>query len=671
MAHTLTTCTFCGVGCGVYLETSGNRIVGAYPSVSHPANSGRICLRGWHVHEVADSPDRLTKPLIKKNGSLQEVSWDEAFTYIVHRLTEIRHAHGPDAIAFLNSPRCSNEESYLLQKFARTIIGTNNVHHGTGVYSNNSINVLLDMIGVPASTNSIRELANSQVIVVDGVDLVRRMPTLAGAVIRAKVNGAKLIVVGTRRHRVAENADIFVQIKPNTESMLYGAMAKVIVDRGLMNLPFIRNRCTHYEELLNELRYYDLLSAAEVCGAAPEVIERAALTYAAAKSAALMYSTSMEERTKDSIRAVVNLALLTGNFGKKGSGIFALTEQNNLQGVCDMGMLPDRLPGYGRVDDPAARDHFEAVWKRPLPDKPGLGARKIFAGNHGSVKAIWLCRYDPISTTFRDVASSLKQFEFIVVQHLFMTESARYADVILPTTAFGEEQVSFTSTERRIQLAERVVDPPAGLAPAWEQIAYAARLLGAGWRYRCSADVMDEICDAVPLYGGANYDNLTREYGRQWSCTKDRPLGTSFLFGENGNGIRFNFAPVVKPKGTPGSREYPLIFIFGHSLYYWNLNVLIRHSETLRREYRALWLDYPDGFVEINSDDARQLGIRDGQTIRLVSVSGSAAVPARVTPEVMAGTVYIPYFMREVEKQILGGDADANLLPGRLEKETA
>ena len=204
MAHKLTTCTFCGVGCGIYLETAGNRVVGAYPSMSHPTNRGKICLRGWHVHEVSGSPDRLKRPLLKKNGQFQEVTWDEALGFVANRLQEIRREHGPDSIAFLNSPRCSNEEAYLLQKLARAVVGTNNVDHGAGVYCNNSIHVLLDMIGIPASTNSIGELARSEVIVVDGVDLGRQLPTIGGWVIRAKLAGARLIVIDTRRHRVAD-----------------------------------------------------------------------------------------------------------------------------------------------------------------------------------------------------------------------------------------------------------------------------------------------------------------------------------------------------------------------------------------------------------------------------------------------------------------------------------
>ena len=675
MAHKLTTCTFCGVGCGLYLETSGNQVVGVYPSVSHPTNQGRICVRGWHVHEVASSPDRLKTPLLRNNGKLHEVSWDEALGFIASRFAEIRREHGPNALAFLNSPRCSNEESYLLQKFARAVIGTNNVHHGTGVYSNNSINVLLDMIGVPASTNSIAELAQSEVIVVDGVDLARRLPTIGGAVIRAKLGDAKLIVVGTRRHRVAESADLFLQIKPGTETLLYGAIAKVIVDRGLMKLPFIKERCSEYEAFLAAIRDYDLLRAAEGCGVSPSLIEAAALAYGGARSATLLFSTSMEDRTRDSIRCVVNLALLTGNLGKRGAGLFALSEQNNLQGVCDVGMLPDRLPGYHSVANSTAREAIEAVWEAKIPSEPGLGSRALLTHRgHGKVKALWLSRYDPANTVFLgDVAEQLRQLDLVVVQHLFMTESSEYAHVVLPTTAFGEEEVTFTSTDRRIQLVERVVDPPAGLTSAWEQIVKLAQLMGANWKYSSAREVMEEIGQVVPFYSGASYENLAREYGRQWPCTKDRPLGTKFLFGENREDRPFKFVAVSKPApAAPVPEEFPLTLVFGNSLYYWNQNVLVRHSETLKREYRILMLDYPDGFVELNPDDAKQFGIRDGKKVRLCAAGASSVATARVTAEIRSGTIFVPHFMREVEREILGASGDSRrLVQVRAQKETA
>ena len=674
MAHRLTTCTFCGVGCGIYVETAANRVVGVYPSMSHPANEGRICLRGWHVHEVASSSDRLKSPLLKKNGQLQEVSWAEAIDFIARRLKEIRAQHGPDALAFLNSPRCSNEEGYLLQKLARAVIGTNNVDHGTGVYCNNSINVLLDMLGVAGTTNSISELARSEVIIVDGVDLARQLPTIGGVVIRAKTGGAKLAVIDSRRHRVAESADLFLQLNPGTEAVLYGAMAKVIVDRGLMNLPFIRARCRDYDGFLARVSDYDLLSAAEYCGVPAETIEATAVAYARAKSAAILYSTGIETRDAETIRAMVNLVLLTGQIGREGAGIFALTEHNNLQGACDMGVLPDRLPGYRPVAGNAERAEVEEVWGTKLPAQPGQSARSLLTDRGGGrVRGVWLCRYDPVNTAFfGDSAQSLQQCDLVVVQHLFLTETSRFAHVVLPTTAFGEERVTFTSTERRIQLADQVIDALPGTTPAWQQIAQVAQAMGADWKYESAADVMDEIGRVVPFYSGASYRNLAAEYGRQWPCTVDRPLGTRFLFAGD-TPARFKFAPIARHTlAVETPKDYPFRLVFGHSLYYWHNNVLVKHSESLKREYRILLLDYPDGFVELNQEDAKELGVRDGQKIRLSAASGAAVATVRVSPEVRRGAVFVPYFVRQVQQQIRGSlENGVQQIPVRVEKEAA
>jgi predicted molibdopterin-dependent oxidoreductase YjgC len=680
MTQRLTTCTFCGTGCGLYLETKGNKVTGAYPSMSHPTSKGKLCVRGWNVYEVASSPDRLTSPLLKKNGRFEEVTWAEATSFIAGRLTEIRAKHGADSIAFLNSPRVSNEEAYLLQKLARSVIGTNNVDHGAGVYINNSINALLDQIGIPASTNSVSELSQSEVIIVDGVDLGKLLPTLGGVVLRAKLlSGAKLIVIGERRQRLAENADYFLQIKPGAETILYGAMAKVIVDRGLMDLTFINERCGGYESFLAKASEFDLLSAAETCGVSAELIEAAAVAYGQAKAASILYSTGAECRTTETIQSIVNLALLTGQIGKVGAGIFAVTAHNNLQGVCDMGMLPDRLPGYRAVGDPAARADIEKIWGGKLPEDIGTAASTFFTGHdEGKIKAVWLCRYDPVSSAFYgDAAGALERCELVVAQHLFLTESAKYADVVLPTTAYGEEQVTFTNTERRIQLAEKVVEPKAGVIPGWQQLVQVANALGANWQYADSAEVMDEIGRAVPFYGGASYGNLSRDYGRQWPCTKDRSFGTGhftrFAFCDEAPEKKFKFIPVARqPEEITSGGEYPLTLVFGHALYYWHQNVLIKHSETLKREYNILLLDYPDGFVEINTDDAKELSIRDGEKIRLRSAGGKTSIRARVTPEVRSGTVYVPHFVRQVQKEIFGSQENGTQrVPVCVEKETA
>jgi predicted molibdopterin-dependent oxidoreductase YjgC len=423
------------------------------------------------------------------------------------------------------------------------------------------------------------------------------------------------------------------------------------------------------------VRDYDLLAAADTCGVAADQIEAAALAYARARSAAILYSTGIEVRDAEPVRAIVNLALLTGQIGREGAGIFALTEHNNLQGVCDMGMLPDRLPGYRQVANDSARAELEQVWRAKLRAKPGLASRSVFCDRgRGQVRAIWLCRYDPVSTAFfGDAANALQQCELVVAQHLFLTETARHAHVVLPTTAFGEERVTFTNAERRVQLAERIIEPLPGTTPAWHQMAEVARRLGADWKYATSGEVMDEIGTVVPFYSGANYANLAAEYGRQWPCTKDRPLGTRYLFAEGLPVHGFKFVPIPRPaQSVTLSTDYPLTLVFGHSLYYWNQNVLVQHSETLKREYRILLLDYPEGFVEMNPDDAKALGIRDGQRVRLSAAGGSAVADARVTPEVRSGAVYVPYFVRQVQQQIRGSTENGvQLIPVRVAKEAA
>lgn len=656
MPHTLTTCTFCGAGCGIYLESERNVLTGAYPSMTHPTNRGRICVRGWHVNEVASAPDRLLQPLVRRDGALQPASWDDAFGVIADRLLQVRREVGPSGIGFISSPRGCNEEGYLLQKLARAVIGTNNVDHGLGTHRNNSIEVLLGMLGVPATTNSVEELAQSDAIVVNGVDLGLQLPTIAGRVLRAKLAGAKLIVIDPRRQRLAEHADCFLQVRPGSDAALYGAMAKVVLDRGLLDSAFVKAHCQEADRFLELVHAYDVRWAADICGVPPERIEEAALLYARADAAAILFSTGVEAHGAEGVQALINLALLTGNVGNTGGGIFALTEHNNLQGVSDMGVLPNRLPGYVPVSDEAGRRRFEALWAARVPSLPGLAAEQLLARpKETRVRALWLCRHDPVLASAADAAATLQQLDLVVVQHPFLTETAKFAHVVLPVAAFGEEQGTFTNTERRIQLVGQAVTPPAGLAPAWQQLVAVANMLGAGWWYDSPAAVMAEIGRAVPAYAAASYDNLARDYGRQWPCTPDKPLGTRYLFEDGIPGRPFRFAPIPRPSRPPcATQDYPFTLSFGHSLYYWHQNVLVQHSETLKREYQILLLDYPDGFVDVNTEDATRLGIRDGARVRLVGVTGSALTTARVTPEVKTGMIFVPYFLREVRDQLLG-----------------
>jgi predicted molibdopterin-dependent oxidoreductase YjgC len=649
----LSTCTFCGVGCGIYLETEGSRITGVYPSVSHPANQGRICLRGWHIHEVASAPDRLVKPLIRKNGALEPVSFDEAYDFVAGNLVRIKNKYGADALAFLDSSRCSNEDGYLLQKLARAVVGTNNVDQGTNFYRTATVDVLRRMIGVAAATNPISDIFNSGSIIVNEIDLGTQLPTIGGAVIRAHRENTRLIVVGQRRHRVVEHADVFLNIKPATEVYLYAAMAKIIIDRGLADNHFIRTRCNGYKNLVNNLKNFDILNAARKCDVDPGLVEEAALLFARNKPGMLLFSAGAEEMRESSLHAMVNLVLLTGNLGKKGGGLIPLSEHNNSQGGCDMGVLPHYLPGYVHVGDTAGRSRFEKAWGAALPGRPGLNAAGMF-GPSTPVKALWLDRHNPVvSAQYRDAAEVLKHMEFVVLQNLFMTKTAEHAHAILPVAGYGEEDVTFTSTERRVQLAVKAVTPRVELPSAWREIAEVANRMGASWQYGSPAEVLAEIASLVPDYGSVNAENLGREYGRHWPCTLDNPLGTPVLFTEEKPARRFQFVdvqpapPQTGPQEAAGG-EYPFALLFGHSLYYWNQNTLIRHSETLKREYRMLLLDYPGGFVEVNDEDAKKASIRDGQLIRIVSARGTSETFARVTAEVREGIIFVPFFLKDV-----------------------
>ena len=667
MPHTLTTCTFCGVGCGIYLESAGSRLTGAYPSMTHPTNQGRICVRGWHVNEVASAPDRLLTPLLRKHGTLQEATWEEALGYAADRLRWVQAQAGPNAVGFINSPRGSNEESYLLQKFARALIGTNNVDHGLGVYRNNSIDVLLAMLGIPASTNSVAELDTSDAIIVNGVDLGLQLPTIGGRVMRAKLKGRKLIVIDPRRHRLAEHADCFLQLRPGSDAALYGALAKVIVDRGLFDARFLKAHCRNVEAFLEAVHAYDVLWAADACGIPPELIEEAAVAYGRARAAAILFSTGVEASGAEAIQALVNLALLTGNIGKAGAGMFALTEHNNLQGVCDMGMLPNRLPGYVPVADDAGRRSFEVLWGAPLPIKPGQGAEQLL-GRHGkgAVRALWLCRHDPVMAASADASAVLRQLDLVIVQHPFLTETAKYAHVVLPVAAFGEEQVAFTNTERRIQArrqgrgpaprprARLATDRPHGEQPGGRM----------GVRHRRRRHAGDRA--GRPLLWGRDLrqsgPGLRPPVALRHGQTAGNPLPL------RGGDRRAALRPGPHPAAQPASlrvRRLPLHAQFRP------LPVLLASERagaaqrTLKREYQILLLDYPEGFVDVNADDAKRLEIRDGAKVRLVGVTGVATTWARVTREVKSGMIFVPYFLREVRGQPLG-DAAASSRGTRL-----
>lgn len=654
MQQILTTCPFCGVGCGIYLEAEVDRVLGAYPSVTHPANRGRICLRGWHVHELCITPARLRKPLLRKNGQLEEVEWEEAIRFVSERLESIRSRYGPAALAFLAGPRCTNEDAYILQKVARVVFGTNNVDHGYGAYTNTALEVLLRSLKVPASPAVIEDVGEADLLFIDQVDLSRQNPTVGGWVIRARESGTKVVAVSYRRDRITLQADIQLYPQPGTALWLYGAIAKVLWDRGFIDLEFLQKYCINADEVLRSVQQYDLLRAAEICDVPPQLIEEAATAYGKAKSALILCSTGGEARDPLDLHAVVNLALMRGHLGRKGAGLLVLTEHCNLQGVCDMGVLPGYLPGYTSVFEDEAMDRFQTLWGVRPPKKAGVTATDVFAGaNSSGIRACWLMRFDPlILAGFSRAFEALRRMELLVVQEAFLSPIGKYAHVVFPLPAFGEEDGTYTSTERRVQRVRPVVFT-SSVMPGWQLLTELAKRFGHRWAYSKPADVMEEIRQAVPFYSGIGYESLEHSFGRQWPCTQDRPGGTTRLFEDGLRERQFVMTPIKVPSipAHPGP-EYPFRLVFGQSLYFWHRDTYVNNSQVLLREHRVLLLDYPDGFVEINPTDAERLNIRDGRAIKISSPLQSVVTTARVTDEVRPGTVHVPFFVREVAEAL-------------------
>lgn len=652
MPHILTTCTYCGVGCGVYLTTDGVRITGVFPSSSHPCNKGRLCIRGWHLHELAMSPHRMYRPLVRKNGTLEPVSWIEAFAFIHKKLNECISKYGPSSIAFYTGPRSSNEDAYLLQKFARVIIGTNNVDHGAGAYSNASLDILMEMMGIPGSTASIEDIMKAEVILIDEIDLAKQLPTIGGWILHAKDHGIKIISVNPRLDVISKQADIHLNLRPGTELWLYGAIGKFLIEKNFVNHEFLTQYCDNVEVAIKAFLEFDISKASKVCDIPSERIEEAATILGKANRIIVMYSTGLEVREPNGLRALLNLVLLRGGVGRSGAGILALTEHCNLQGTCDVGALPRFFPGYRSVKDLEARKEFERIWKIRLSPDFGISAQECFQeGEKTPIKAVWLLRYDPmIASTLLKVEEALAEMELVIVQDLFPTRLLDYATVVIPTPAFGEEEGTFTNTERRVQKLSKAKEPPFEIIPAWKVLTKLADLWGHSWRYEKAADVFDEIKRVVPFYAGIDYYNLSTPYGVRWYHGIEN-------FQEPQACVDFNKKLRMSRISVPfievdAGQDYPFALVFGRHIYYWNLDPYVQNSETLKREYRVLLLDYPDGFVELHPKDALQIGVKDGQRVKIISPMRDVETVVRITEEVRPGTIYVPFYVREVVKGI-------------------
>ena len=651
-----TVCPYCGCGCGLVLGLRGGRVVRVRGDVENCVNRGSLCVKGRFGLEFVGSPDRLTKPLIRRDGKLEEASWDEALDLAARKFREIKEAHGPDAIAGFASAKCTNEENYLFQKLMRAAIGTHNVDHCARLCHASTVAGLARSFGSGAMTNSIDELERTDCIFVIGSNTTEAHPIIALR-IKAAVerHGAQLIVADPRRIDLTRFAALHLRQRSGTDVALINAMMWVILTEGLEDEAFLAERTENFEEFRRSVMDLTPELAEAITGVAAEDIRAAARMYAKAERAAIVYSMGITQHTTgtDNVMALANLAMLTGHVGKEFCGVDPLRGQNNVQGACDVGALPNVFPGYQSVDDPAARAAFEKAWSASLPAKPGLTVVEVLNSVcDGNIKGLFIMGENPMVSdpNLNHVRQALEKVDFLCVQDIFLTETAQMAHVVLPAASFAEKDGTFTNTDRRVQRVRKALDPPGQARQDWEILCDLSTRMGYPMRYSGPAEIMDEIARVTPIYGGISFDRI-QEQGIQWPCPDKNHPGTRFLHEgafKRGRG-KFYATPFRAAAELP-DEEYPYLLTTGRLLYQF-------HTGTLSRRTPGLDRIAPPGKFEINPEDAAREGIADGEMVRLTTRRGTVDAQAIVTERSPKGTLFMSFHFREAAANILTNDA--------------
>ena len=658
LVQTMTTCTYCGVGCqiGFRVNPKTNELVQVTSPIGCIPNEGNLCVKGKFAMDFISNEKRLTTPLIKRNGEFKEASWQEAITLIAKRLNEIKAKHGPDSIAGLSSAKCTNEDNYVFQKFIRAAIGTNNVDHCARLCHASTVAGLARAFGSGAMTNSIEELKHAACIFVIGSNTTEAHPVIGLSVKEAVTEyGAKLIVADPRAIDLVRFSELHLTQKPGTDVALINAMMHVIINEDLCDKDFISERTEGFAELVATVKDFTPEKAQEITTVAAEDIRRAARIYANSETSSIVYSMGITQHTTgtDNVLSLANLAMVTGNVGKECTGVNPLRGQNNVQGSCDLGALPNVYPGYQSVEDEAIREKFEAAWKSRLSPKKGLTVVEIMHGvEKGDIKAIYIMGENPALSdpNLNRTRKSLEDVEFLVVQDIFLSETAQYADVVLPTACFAEKNGTFTNTERRVQRVRKALDAPGEGRDDWRIICDIATEMGFAMDYDCASTVMDEIASVSPIYGGISFERID-SIGLPWPCLDSEHPGTKYLHkGKFARGKgKFHAVSFINPDELP-SAEYPFVLSTGRQLYQF-------HTGTMTRKSKAINQVSPAGYVEIHPDDAKKLKVVNAETVEVSTVRGKVQTQAKVTDQIKKGWLFMPFHFCEGPANILTNDA--------------
>jgi len=635
-----TVCPFCGCGCILHLEVKDDQIVRVTPGES-PVNHGTLCVRGCYGYDFIQSPDRLTTPLIKVDGEFQEAPWEEAISRVAAEFKRLKQKHGADSLAVLGSSKCTNEENYLLQRLARLALGTNNIDNGSRLYSAASRVGLGQSIGFPGTTNSFEELEKSEVIMVIGANPVISAPAVGYAIKRAaKYNSAKLLVVDVRPTKLVPFAHIWLKPKVGTDVALLNGLARVIIEEKLFDEEFVARKTDNFDGLSQSLKPYNLERVESITGIPRQDVQQAARTLAQAEWASIVYGNGITQHVNGvgSVMALANLAMLTGNIERRGGGIFALQRENNAQGACDMGSLPDFLPGYQSLDDAQARSGFEKRWESSLPTSAGLAAMEMMEqAEAGKLKGMLIVGENPTASFPRPsrVRKALDSLEFLVVADIFLTETARLADVVLPSASFAEKEGTFTNFEGRTQPVRKAIEPIGGCRPDWKIILQLSEKMGQPMPYSSLQDVINEIEELVPFYQHFAAADLEKE-DVDWVGLESESVRTKRLYrGPFPSGFgRLSPAEYTPPTDISGD-GYPLTLLSGSVLH---------HFGSGTRSLRAWRLKEfsPHSWLEISREDAKHLGLGDDEPVRVASSVGELTTTVRVNDSLPAGLLFMP-----------------------------
>lgn len=641
----LTTCPHCAVGCQFYLKVRGEEIVDVTPEYG-PSNRGMLCVKGRSgSFDFVKNGERLKYPLIKnkETGEFERAGWDEALTLVAEKFMELKKQYGPDCLAGFACSRAPNEDIYLFQKMVRCCFGTNNVDNCARLCHSASVTGLSMTLGSGAMTNPIYDITHD----VDAILLVGSNPEEAHPVVGMQIrqavrNGTKLIVADPRDIDLAKSADVHLKLRPGTNVAFANGMMHIILQEGLADQEFIDSRTEGFEALQQVVLKYTPEYVAGICHIEEEDLKRAARIYAKAGKAPIIYCLGVTEHSAgtEGVMCMSNLAMLVGKIGRPGCGVNPLRGQNNVQGACDMGALPDCFPGYQKVENSETLEKFEKAWGIPLSHANGLCATDVLPeALNGKIKGLFIFGEDPMMTDpdTSHVTAALKSLDFLVVSELFMTDTAKMADVVLPGVSYAEKEGTFTNTERRVQRVRRAVKPIGEARPDTDIITDLMNRMGYEQPLMTASEIMDEIAGMIPSFGGISHRRLDLQGGLQWPCRSAEDQGTAILHvGSFSRGLGRFYPAEYMPSAELPDETYPLVMMTGRILCQYNARAMTGKTDGLSEMEGS-------SYIEMNKKDAVLLNIRNGERVRVSSRRGTIETTARVGRKVSQGETWMPF----------------------------